>query len=522
MRRKRSIDLSREMALRILVDVTLLNFAVVIALGIRFVYLIAFQIDHTTAQPRELLWRYVALYRDTSWLLTLVSVLVFYISGFYTHGRSYRGRYKALFVAQAISLAYLLFGFLSYFLRGALLLPRGALFVAWVLTIGFLVGARLWAKIWANVLRAERGLLDVPGERKVRKVLVIGGAGYIGSALLPKLLERGYRVRLLDGLLYGTEPIQDLLGHPRLEVIQADFRHVDKVVEAAQDVDAVVHLGAIVGDPACALDEDLTIEVNLMATRMIAEVAKGCGVSRFIFASTCSVYGASDQVLNERSMLNPVSLYARSKIASERVLLQMADSRFAPTILRFGTIYGLSGRTRFDLVVNLLTAKALVDGEITIFGGDQCRPFLHVDDAAAAILKALEAPLEDVRNQVFNVGSDDQNYTIQQIGSLIHRLVPTAVLINGGEDTDPRNYRVSFAKIRKVLGFTPRWTVEQGVQQVIDAIASGKISDYRDAKYSNVKFLKEQGPSRLLLHEQSWARNLINEASTSPTVHVEG
>src|SRR5204863_6972480 len=138
-----------------------------------------------------------------------------------------------------------------------------------------------------------------------------------------------------DLLLYSTEPIQEVLHHPHLEIIQDDFRHVDKVVEAVHDVHAVVHLGAIVGDPACALDEELTIEVNLMATRMIAEVAKGSGVHRFIFASTCSVYGASDEVLDERSALNPVSLYARSKIASEKVLMKMADDRFAPVILRF-------------------------------------------------------------------------------------------------------------------------------------------------------------------------------------------
>src|SRR5205823_1693957 len=145
------------------------------------------------------------------------------------------------------------------------------------------------------------------------------------SALLPKLLAQGYSVRVLDLLLYGSEPLAAVLDHPRLEVVQADFRQVDKVVEAMQGVDAVIHLGAIVGDPACALDEELTIEVNLMATRMIAEVAKGSGIRRFCFASTCSVYGANDHMLDEWSELNPISLYARSKLASEKVLMQMAD-----------------------------------------------------------------------------------------------------------------------------------------------------------------------------------------------------
>jgi nucleoside-diphosphate-sugar epimerase len=293
-------------------------------------------------------------------------------------------------------------------------------------------------------------------------------------------------------------------------VIQADFRHLDKVVEAVREVDTVIHLGAIVGDPACAIDEDLTIEINLMATRMIAEVSKGSGVGRFIFASTCSVYGASDQMLDERSALNPVSLYARSKVASEKALLKMADERFSPVILRLGTIYGLSGRTRFDLVVNLLSAKAVVDRQITVFGGDQWRPFLHVDDAAQAILQVLEAPLGLVRSQIFNVGSNEQNYTIKQIGELIQKQVPEAELIHLDDSVDPRNYWVNFHKIDKTLGFSPRWTVELGILQVIDALKTGKVIDYTDSRYSNVKFLTEEGFFHLARNDEGWSYGLLN------------
>jgi nucleoside-diphosphate-sugar epimerase len=374
-----------------------------------------------------------------------------------------------------------------------------------VLTLGGLLGIRIVQKeAYEWFKRRDEG-------RKVRRVLVIGGAGYIGSALLPRLLKKGYQVRVLDLLVYGTEAIGHLMDHPRLEVVRADFRQVDKVVDAMNDVDAVIHLGAIVGDPACALDENLTIEVNLMATRMIAEVAKGTGISRFIFASTCSVYGASEQILSESSGLNPISMYARSKIASERVLLKMADAVFAPTVLRFGTIYGLSGRTRFDLVVNLLTAKAVVDGQITVKGGDQWRPFVHVQDAASAVVHALEAPLSVVRCQIFNVGSDEQNHTIQEIGEIIARQVPSAHIINSGPDTDRRNYRVAFAKIRTMLNFVPEWTVATGVGQVIDAIRRGDVKDYRDAKHSNVKFLTEEVTPRLIPQE-GWAYALINES----------
>lgn len=349
-----------------------------------------------------------------------------------------------------------------------------------------------------------------------RTVLVIGGAGYIGSALLPKLLARGHRVRLLDRFFYGFEPVRNILNHRNLEIIRADFRRVEKLVECMEGVDAVIHLGAIVGDPACALDHDLTIEVNLMATRTIAEVAKGYGIRRFIFASTCSVYGAStdDELLTEESLLNPVSLYAITKLASEKVLMNLAGANFSPTCLRFSTIYGLSGRTRFDLVVNLLTAKGVMDGEITIEGGDQWRPFLHVDDAALALLHTLESPLPQIHQQVFNVGSDEQNYTIQQIGEIIKKMVPSAKLLNLGLDGDRRNYRADFKKIRKQLGFVPQWSVAEGIGQVIDVIRSGQVEDYRAAKYSNVKFLtEEENPVSLVRHESSWAYDLVKQTS---------
>lgn len=498
-----------EMAVRIIADALMANVALLSALILRYLWLIGVE-DGTSVQIT--LHGYIQAYLSSVWLLTLVSLVVFYASGFYTHGRMYRGRYKALVVAQAITLSYLIFGCLAFFFPSVIALPRGALLLAWALTLVFLIGARLWSMLWKAMIRAESRLLAAqPAETNAKHVLVIGGAGYIGSALLPKLLDTGYHVRLLDLVLFGIEPIACVESHPHLQLIQADFRQVDKVVEAMHGIDTVIHLGAIVGDPACALDEELTIEVNLMATRMIAEVAKGSGVKRFIFASTCSVYGASDQILDERSALNPVSLYARSKIASEKVLVKMADDSFTPVILRFGTVYGLSGRTRFDLVVNLLTAKAVLDDQITVSGGAQWRPFVHVDDAALAVFKVLEAPQARVHNQVFNVGSDAQNYTIQQVGEIIHRMVPTAELISQGDDADRRDYRVNFSKIRNLLGFVPQRTVEQGIQQVIDAIKQGRVKDYRDAKYSNVKFLGEGFTTGLMRHEQGWADELLSE-----------
>ena len=526
--------INRAIVLRGMADAMLINVAVLTSIVIRLVHLIMTGGATDRVNYTNFVWNNIIGYRGCAIRLTVVCLIVFSLSGFYSYGRTYRGRYKALVVTHAVSLAYLLFGFLSYFVNGPGL-QRGTYLYAWFVSLVLLVGARLWSSLWSNIVGAETHRFIQTDEDKARKVLLVGGAGYIGSALLPMLLEKGYHVRLLDLFLYGTEAIREFLHHPRLEIMRADFRQVDKVVDATRNMDAVIHLGAIVGDPACALDEDLTIEVNLTATRMIAEVAKGSGVSRFIFASTCSVYGACDEALvehselkpasmdehsklvpvpvGEHSELKPVSLYARSKIASERVLLSLSDTNFAPTVLRFGTIYGLSGRTRFDLVVNLLTAKALVEGQITIIGGEQWRPFVHVRDAALSVFKTLEAPFPLVKHETFNVGSNEQNYTIYQVGAIINQFVPAAQIVDQGADTDRRNYRVNFNKIRDILGFAPAWVVEEGVAQVIEAIKSGKIKDYRDPRYSNVKFLGNERASRLAL-QNGWAEELIKESSS--------
>jgi len=503
---------AREMLVRVFADILLVNVSLATALVIR--YLWAEGVQRPESGPHHEFLIMVGAYLKTFWFVTIVALIVFAVSGFYTRNRAYRGKHKAVVTAQAVTVTYLIFvaaGFVADRWTG---FPRFAAILAWVVTLITVVGARMASTIWRQIVAVEdaRRRTD-PANQRIRNVLVIGGDGYIGSALLPLLLERGYHVRILSLLLFGTEPIAPYMGHPRLEVMQADFRQVDKVVESMRGMDAVIHLGAIVGDPACALDEDLTIDINVTATKLIAEVAKGHGVNRFIFASSCSVYGASDGVLDERSDLKPVSLYARSKMACERLLSSMSSGAFSVVSLRFGTIYGLSGRTRFDLVVNLLTAKAIVEGEMTVAGGSQWRPFLHVEDAARAVLLALDAPLSSVQGRVFNVGSDAQNYTIAEVGRLIASMVPDARLIETNlPDSDRRNYRVSFAKIRDELGFAPRWTLETGVAQVIDALLTGKVADYRDAKHSNVKFLNEQGlPSLARPQSINWLEELLRD-----------
>lgn len=465
---------------------------------------------------RVLTW--AEMWLPSACLLSVLGPIVFYVMGFYTKGRSYSGKYKALVIVRSAALLFALFALCLYFLRVQPSFPRSSLVLAWAACSALLLAARLWAKLWKHVLIQENELQPVWVERDRRSVLVIGGAGYIGSALLPKLLDRGYRVRLLDCFLYGEEPIKPFIQHPNLEIHRGDFRNVDTVVAAMKDMNSVVHLGGIVGDPACALDEELTLQINLIATRMIAQVAKGNGISRFVFASSCSVYGASDEILNERSSLNPVSLYARSKIASENVLLTFRGSRFEPVILRFGTIYGLSGRTRFDLVVNLLAAKALVDKVITVYGKDQWRPFLHVHDAGRAVLTALDARAESVAPLIFNVGCDEQNRTLGQVGELIRDMVPGSVLRCTEDNVDRRNYRVEFRRIRETLGFEPVWKIEAGVHQVLDAIASGKVTDYQDPKYSNVKFLSAPDAREHLPVQEDWVTKFLQYPNEAPSI----
>jgi len=390
-------------------------------------------------------------------------------------------------------------------------IPRSVLPISWMMTC-FTIGlARLWSFIWRNIILQEEPINRLQSYGRIKRILLIGGGGYIGSALLPNLLKQGYQVRLLDLFLFGFEPIADFKNHKNLEIKKGDLRRIEHVIEAMQDVDAVIHLGGLVGDPACALDEKLTIEINLMATRLIGEVAKAHKVKRFIFASSCSVYGASDKTLNENSTLNPVSLYAKSKVASERVLNELKDDNFIPIMLRFGTIYGFSGRTRFDLVINLLTAKALVEGIITLYGGEQWRPFVHVQDAANSIIATLDAPIHKVANQIFNVGSNEQNMTLLQVGELINQVVPTAKLVDLGIDGDRRNYRVNFDKIYDVLGFRPSWSVEKGIDQVIEAFNNGKISDYKDSKYSNVQSLLNDMDGQLV-HSTGWEEQFIEDS----------
>lgn len=338
--------------------------------------------------------------------------------------------------------------------------------------------------------RRDRRMARRGDRRAQRTVVVTGAAGYIGSLLVRRLLDRDYKVRVVERFLYGDAALRDLWAHPNLALTIADFRQPQGLARVFEGADTVVHLGAIVGDPACAIDDAFTLSTNLEATDLIASICRTVGVPRLVFASTCSVYGASDEVLDEESSLNPVSLYARSKIAAERLLLEHPDTRTAPVVLRFATAYGASYRPRFDLAVNVLTAKAVSEGEATIFGGDQWRPFVHVDDIARALLAAVEAPLGRVAHRVFNVGTDGQNHRLLELGAMIKELVPNAVVRTDDRVVDRRNYHVRFDKIADTLGYQAVHTLRSGIAELALAIG-GPLRHWQDPYHNNHDYLRQ-------------------------------
>lgn len=317
-------------------------------------------------------------------------------------------------------------------------------------------------------------------------ILVTGGAGYIGSILVRGLLAAGERVRVLDRFLFGGAGLEGLEGEAALEVLHRDLRDPRGHAEALEGVDTVIHLAAIVGDRACAVDEERAVQTNWIATVAFARAAEARGVRRFVFASTCSVYGEGrEEVLTEDSPVKPLSLYAETRWHAEQGLLEMAGGpAFQPVLLRFGTVYGLSPRMRFDLVVNLLTREAVRRGEARIFGGEQWRPFVHVSDIARALSLAMTGTLPE-GTPILNVGDNLENYQIQDLREEIERHVPEARVLILPAAKDPRTYRVSFDRIERLWGFRATKRVGQGIEEIAAALRAGRLADPYDPKYVN-------------------------------------
>jgi nucleoside-diphosphate-sugar epimerase len=304
-------------------------------------------------------------------------------------------------------------------------------------------------------------------------------------------LNTGYEVVLLDNHLYGAQGISHLKGHEHLQIIEGDIANIKDVVKSLKDVDTIIALAAIVGDPACSVSPQETLNLNYESSKILVETANFYGIRRLVFASSCSVYGVGgNELLTEASPLNPVSLYAKTRIMSENILFERSDS-VSPVILRLSTVFGYSPRMRFDLVVNLLTVKAIVEKKFQIFGGNQWRPFIHCKDVAKAFYLAATKDNQTVDRQIFNVGSDHLNYQLKDIGDMIIQHLPDATFDILNDNVDERNYKVSFDKIKHQLGFSPDYDLNQGIVEMIEKIKlSDDLKNYSNKMFSNLETLK--------------------------------
>jgi nucleoside-diphosphate-sugar epimerase len=329
-------------------------------------------------------------------------------------------------------------------------------------------------------------------------VLVTGGAGYIGSLLTGELLRQGMRVTVIDDLLFGGESLLPYLAHPGFHFVKGNVWE-PRIIRSALPIDwprpeAVIHLAAIVGFPACqAVGRQVAWRYNVEATERVFEQAAILGVRRFIYTSTYSNYGLSPDGLpvTEETPLTPQSLYAETKIAAERYLLAQKDSACAPLIYRLATLYGVSPRTRFDLIINQFVLEAFTRRELLIYQRGYSRSFMHIRDAIRGLILGLHAPDEKTRCQVYNLGSESGNYTKDDIVRCVLQRLPETVVIYkdmtfGG---DMRDITVSYEKIRKQLGFETGYTAEDGVREVLYAIRSGLISNPQDHRYRNAQFI---------------------------------
>lgn len=319
--------------------------------------------------------------------------------------------------------------------------------------------------------------------------LITGGAGYIGMLAADELLQTGRSVRVLDVLLHDQTDRAAELEAKGVEVLRGDIRDDDLRRTAIQGVDEVVHLAAIVGDPACAVDPELSQEVNVDGARAVAADAEAAGVRRLVFASTCSNYGRMDDPtvpITEEGKLAPVSLYAEQKVAVETELLGRPQENLLTTCLRFATVYGVAPRMRFDLTVNEFARDLWADRDLEVFGEQFWRPYVHVHDAARGIRTVLEADEATISGQVFNVGRSGENYTKQHIVDLIQERTDKGRVSYVKRTEDPRDYKVSFDKVREVLGFETLNTVPDGISEVLAALDEGAFPDPFDGRYRNI------------------------------------
>lgn len=326
-------------------------------------------------------------------------------------------------------------------------------------------------------------------------ILVTGGAGYIGSVLVGKLLRRGYQVKVLDTFYFGDDVLDHVRDHPELAFVKGDIRDTALVRGEVKGMDIVIHLAAMSNDPSADLDAGETMSVNWEASRALVAEARTAGVRRFINASSASVYGVKDTPnVTEDLTPEPITLYGKTKAMTEQMVREANSPSFVTVSLRPATVCGYSTRQRLDLTVNMLTAQAVNRKEITVFGGAQYRPNIHMEDMTDLYLLMVEVPDAVIAGEVFNAGWE--NHTVAEIAGIVQKVVGPQVAIRTVDTVDYRSYRLSAEKIRKALSFRAKSTIEDAVRQVSEAFAQRRLGEMDDPRYHNVKLMKLRGLGR--------------------------
>jgi nucleoside-diphosphate-sugar epimerase len=333
------------------------------------------------------------------------------------------------------------------------------------------------------------------------KILVTGGAGYVGSALIPKLLEEGHQVKCLDRFFFGTEFLESLKSK-NLELIRDDIRWFNPQI--LSNIDTVLDLAALSNDPVGDLNPEKTFEINHKGRVRVAKLSKENGVSQYILASSASVYGQQKDIVTEDSTVNPLTAYSKANRMAELAALPLNDDNFSVSVLRFSSIYGLSPRMRFDLAVNSLVLDLYNTGKIIVYGKNNRRPFLHIKDAVRAYQSIILINKKLIAGQIFNVGSDEQNYSIFDLAKETGNAISDDYELEAQDTPDNRSYVASFSKIKNTLGFEAKYTVKDGSKEIYDALASGQL------KYS-IKNITLK-----------WYKHIISDEKLSKELSIDG
>lgn len=330
------------------------------------------------------------------------------------------------------------------------------------------------------------------------RVLVTGGAGYIGSVLVNLLLAKGYKVTCLDRLFFGKEPLKTVIDDKNFKLVKDDIRWFDPAI--LRNIDAVIDLAALSNDPAGELDPEKTMAINYKGRVRVATLSKKYNIERYILASSCSIYGFQEGDIKENSPTNPLTTYAKANLQAEQSVLPLADEKFAVVVLRQATVYGLSPRMRFDLAINGMTLGFYKNGKIPIMrDGTQWRPFVHVKDTSKAFIQTMETEKGKVNGEIFNVGSNEQNYQIFNLAELVANSIGLPFRYDWYGSPDKRSYRVNFDKIANTLKFKPDYSPKEGGKEVYETLKDGSITD--DLKTITVKWYKHLLEMHALIKE---------------------